>query len=380
MIRKRIKFKSWYPYTVALCAAVLLFVLLTHFADIRAGIGTFFGYFTPVIIGCAIAYLINPLANFYKLKFFRGIGSERIQNVIANTLAFITVLLFLAFVMVQLIPQLISSVTMFVNNIDKYIVSLEHFLDNIGLSADTLGLQKWIDSPDALLHKLSSYVSKNMDDVVATSANAGMTFLEFLIAILLSIYLLFNKAMLKSGVRRFLKAALDENRYEGTRTFLLRCNKILTRYIVFNILDALLVGIVNMIFMFIMGFPYAGLISVVVGVTNLVPTFGPFVGGAIGAFILLLVKPWYAVAFMIFTLILQLIDGYIVKPKLFGGSLGVAALWVLVGIVVGGKMFGIIGILLSIPIVAILDFSYKDYFLPWLEKRPKDGNAVSKDL
>lgn len=371
MFNKRIKSKSWYPYTIALCTAVLLFVLLTHFADIRAGISTFFGYFMPVIWGCAIAYLINPLANFYNRTIFRGIAGERIRNIISNTLAFITVLMFLIFVMVLLIPQLISSIMMFVNNIDKYIVSLEHFLDYIGLSSESLGLQHWIESPDALLHKLSAYIRTNMDDILATSADAGIKIIQLLISILLSIYLLFNKNMLKFGLRRFLKAALDESRYETTRTFLLRCNSILNRYIVFNILDALLVGVINATFMFIMGFPYAGLISVVVGVTNLVPTFGPFVGGAIGAFILLLIKPWYAAAFMLFTLVLQLIDGYIIKPKLFGESLGVPALWILVGIVVGGKMFGIIGILLSIPIVAILDFSYKDYFLPWLESNRK---------
>lgn len=371
MFNKRIKSKSWYPYTIALCTAVLLFVLLTHFADIRAGISTFFGYFMPVIWGCAIAYLINPLANFYNRTIFRGIAGERIRNIISNTLAFITVLMFLIFVMVLLIPQLISSIMMFVNNIDKYIISLEHFLDYIGLSSESLGLQHWIESPDALLHKLSAYIRTNMDDILATSADAGIKIIQLLISILLSIYLLFNKNMLKSGLRRFLKAALDESRYESTRTFLLRCNSILNRYIVFNILDALLVGVINATFMFIMGFPYAGLISVVVGVTNLVPTFGPFVGGAIGAFILLLIKPWYAAAFMLFTLVLQLIDGYIIKPKLFGESLGVPALWILVGIVVGGKMFGIIGILLSIPIVAILDFSYKDYFLPWLESNRK---------
>lgn len=371
MFNKRIKSKSWYPYTIALCTAVLLFVLLTHFADIRAGVSTFFGYFMPVIWGCAIAYLINPLANFYNRTIFRGIAGERIRNIISNTLAFITVLMFLIFVMVLLIPQLISSIMMFVNNIDKYIISLEHFLDYIGLSSESLGLQHWMESPDALLHKLSAYIRTNMDDILATSADAGIKIIQLLISILLSIYLLFNKNMLKSGLRRFLKAALDESRYETTRTFLLRCNSILNRYIVFNILDALLVGVINATFMFIMGFPYAGLISVVVGVTNLVPTFGPFVGGAIGAFILLLIKPWYAAAFMLFTLILQLIDGYIIKPKLFGESLGVPALWILVGIVVGGKMFGIIGILLSIPIVAILDFSYKDYFLPWLENKRK---------
>jgi predicted PurR-regulated permease PerM len=106
----------------------------------------------------------------------------------------------------------------------------------------------------------------------------------------------------------------------------------------------------------------------VVAVTNLIPTFGPIIGGAIGAFLLLLVEPWYALVFIIFTLILQNIDGYILKPKLVGDSVGVSGLWVLIGVIVGGKMFGIVGILLAIPGVAILDMLYGEFLLPWLEK------------
>ena len=126
--------------------------------------------------------------------------------------------------------------------------------------------------------------------------------------------------------------------------------------------------------MLIFGLPYVGLVSFVVGLTNLIPTVGPIFGGLIGVFILILDDPWNAIIFLGITLILQVIDGYIVKPKMFGNSLGVSGLWILIGIVVGGKMFGIVGILFAIPVVAILDLLYNDYIFPYLKlKFEKEG-------
>jgi predicted PurR-regulated permease PerM len=162
-----------------------------------------------------------------------------------------------------------------------------------------------------------------------------------------------------------------KDKYDDVAYVLKRSDRILNRYIVFNLLDAFIVGIVNAIFMTIVGLPYIGLVSMVVAVTNLIPTFGAFIGGALGAFLLLLVQPWYAVAFIIFTFVLQTVDGYILKPKLVGDSLGVSGLWVLIGVIVGGKMFGMIGILLAIPGVAILEMLYLEFLLPWLEKERK---------
>ena len=359
--------KPWYAYTVAICTGVILFVLLTR----PAGIATFFGYFSPVIIACAIAYLINPLAKLYERRVFFAVKNPKIKNVCVIATSFITVILVLMFALFMLIPQLVSSAFTFVNNVDKYVTSLESFLNEIGISSSAIGLEKWLGSPDKILHNMSEYISKNMDAILTVSANAGKSLVWWLVAFLISIYILANKRSLKEGFKTFLAALLDENRYETAKTYLLRCNQILNRYIVFNLLDALVVGLINMAFMVIMGMPYVGLVSFVVGLTNLVPTFGPFVGGAIGAFILLLVEPWYAIAFMIFTLVLQLIDGYLLKPKIFGGSLGVPALWILIAVVVGGKMFGVIGILLSVPAIAILDFTYRDHLLPWLKNRDK---------
>ena len=371
MFNGRFKNKSWYPYTIAICSGVALYVLLTHFSDLWDSVLTFIGYFSPVLWGCAIAYIINPLSKLYGRSIFKSVRNGKAQVFTSNTLAFLTVIVALIYIMVLLVPELISSVQAFVTNMDKYMATLNELLNRVGISGHELGFSKWTVSSEEMLKNISDYVRTNMDDILATSANAGKGMLQWLIAFLLSIYLLANKRHIKSGIRRFLKALLKDNQFENTRVYLNRSNNILSRFVVFNLLDALLVGIVNMIFMVIMGMPYAGLVSVVVAVTNLVPTFGPFVGAGIGAFILLLVKPWYALAFLIFTLVLQLIDGYIIKPKLFGGSLGVPAFWVLIAIVVSGKMFGIIGILLSIPLVAILHFTYNDYFLPWLENRPK---------
>ena len=133
--------------------------------------------------------------------------------------------------------------------------------------------------------------------------------------------------------------------------------------------------------MSVMGMQYVGMISVVIAVTNLIPTFGPIIGGLIGAFILLLINPLHALIFIIFTMVLQTLDGYVIKPKLFGNSLGVSGLLILIAIIVGGKMFGVVGILLAIPFAAIIDFVYKDYLLSALEKKKDvtDKEVPEKD-
>jgi predicted PurR-regulated permease PerM len=121
--------------------------------------------------------------------------------------------------------------------------------------------------------------------------------------------------------------------------------------------------------MLIMDMEYVWLISIVVGVTNLIPTFGPIVGGVIGGFILLMVNPMHALAFVCFIIVLQMMDGYLLKPKLFGSSFGISGLWILIFILVGGNVFGIAGILLAIPMATIVDYVYHEGILKWLENR-----------
>ena len=179
-------------------------------------------------------------------------------------------------------------------------------------------------------------------------------------------------------VKTLLSALLMDNKLNSVLFFIRRCNFILNRYLVFTLLDSLIVGVANALIMLLLRMPYVGMISVIAGITNLIPTFGPVIGAVISGFILLLVNPVYAIMFIAITLVLQICDGYIIKPKLFGNTLGVSGLLILIAIVTMGNAFGIGGILLAIPVAAICDYSYREGFLPYLQKRKEKKQETVK--
>ncbi len=377
-MRKKISEKPWFNYTVAACIAVILYVLLTNAEHIRTGFRTFSGYFSPVIIGCVIAYLVNPLAKFFAKTLLRRIRKEKVKRVISEVLAFILIIAFIFLLLMLIVPQMIDSVRMFVANLDGYVKALTAVMDKAGVSATMLNLDEIIASSENVIQAVTNLIKNNLNTILSSSMNVGRTLVQVVIAFMLSMYLLADKGRLKNGSKRLLKGILGQEKYENVLKFLRRCHSILNRYIVFNLIDSLIIGIVNVIFMTILRMPYAGLVSFVVAATNLIPTFGPIFGAIIGGFILFLVNPWHALFFLIFTFVLQGIDAYLIKPKLFGDSLGVSGLWILIGVIVGGRMFGVIGILLAIPGVAILDLLYQDYFMPWLENRRKEEEDPPK--
>ena len=203
-------------------------------------------------------------------------------------------------------------------------------------------------------------------------ANSGKQILSTVISLILAIFFLLNKKTALNGTRRLVRAFLRRETAESLLSFLLRCDTILVSYLGQSLLDALIVGGVNALVMVLFGMHYIGLVSVVVAVTNLVPSFGPAIGAAVGGFILLMVNPWHALVFLILTVLLQTADAYVIKPKLFSNSLGVSGLLILVASILFGNLFGILGVLLAIPAAAILSFLYHDYFLPRREERIRE--------
>jgi predicted PurR-regulated permease PerM len=369
MRKRSIKDAPWYPYTVAACIAVTLFVVLSNLGSVLDALKTFLGFFRPVLFGCIIAYVINPLAKWFKRTVFKKIKSEQRKNLLANTFAFIGVLLFISFALYVLAPQLVESAQTFASHFDEYVNSLSSMLDKLSVLGFKLDVKSFIGSSENIMNYIVNFMSDNMNNIVDISTNAGKNIVHWLIAFILSIYLLAEKERLKTGLHRLLKAVFRQDHYDEVRRFLRKCDDIFNRYIVFNVIDSFIVGIVTAVFMSIAGMEYAGLVAFVVGITNFIPTVGPIIGTIIGAFVLLMVKPSHALVFIIFFAVVQLLDGYVLKPRLFGNSLGVSGLWVLVGIVVGGNMFGVTGILIAIPTVAIIDLVYSTYLLPWLERR-----------
>ena len=368
--------KRWAAYSIATCSAVLLYVLLGNLPSIVRGFSAFLSYISPVLMGVIIAYVLDPVAKVYQRYLFRWIKSPRRARILSCVVAILSVTIFLIVLMVALVPQIVSSIATLVGNVGNYAASarnllgeLEHFAaeHNVDISSVT-------EAGDSLVATLARLIPNNLGSIVNTSFNIGKSAFTAIISFILAIYFLLDKEPIGRAVSRLFRAVLPKARYEETMSFWKRSNSILMRYVAFDLLDGLIIGVANYIFMKISRMDYATLISVLVGVTNLAPTFGPIIGGAIGAFILVLINPWHALWFLIFTFILQTIDGYVLKPRLFGGSLGVSSVWILIALVVGGRIFGVAGILLAIPFAAIVSFVFTDY----VERREAEKAAAGE--
>ncbi len=365
--------KKWVQYSIATCSAVLLYQLLSNywlFADVFSGI---FKIIKPVISGIIVAYILNPLADLFDGRVLKKIQNEKTRWKLSVAFTLIVLALFVTLLCFALIPQLAQSVSTLVANMGVYVNTIQDYLKLFenGGAGKLFGLDfSGIASiGDTLMENIGSYFKDNMDTVVITSSSIGQGVFDAVIAFILAIYFLLAKKSITAGLGKFLSLLMKDETFNRWVDFFQRCNNILIRYIGVDVVEGLIVGVVNFLFMIIMGMPYAALISVIVGVTNLAPTFGPIVGAVLGAFILVLINPWYALWFLLFTIVLQTVDGYILKPRLFGESLGVSALMILIAIIVGGRLFGVMGILFAIPFAAIFDFVWKDYVLKKLEER-----------
>ena len=364
----------------SLCALVFCYVLFANIGSIADFIGGVARVTSPIIIGLILAYIIDPVAKFFETKVFRKIKKEGLRRTLSAVIALVLVLALLGVFIGTLIPSLISSISMLIDNADTYYASVEKVVEKINsigfgihidLSVIEMSVKNWLGD-------LVNNLSQNLSSVLSTTKDIGSTIVTIVIGVILAVYILFSKKYMLNGLKRLRKAMSTPQRYEKSTRFWNRCHDIFTQYIGCNVIDALIIGISNAIFMLILGMPYVPLVSFIVGVANLIPTFGPIIGGAIGALILVLVKPAYAMWFIIFTIGIQILDAYVIKPRLFSSSFGIAPVWTLISITVGGNLFGIVGVLLAIPVAAILTFIYDEKFSPWLQRKSSARAERSK--
>ena len=312
--------EKWVAYTIALCTAVLLYMVLTHLGAIAGILGKLWKVCSPVIMAFVIAFVLDPLVKIYTNYVFNGISSDRLRHNLSVILSFVTVIVFFTILMVALVPQIVDSAVTFAGNLNSYVRSFQGLmrqLNRFALNHD-IDLSQFITSSDELLQSITRTLPDNLNKIVNVSYGFGTKLFDWIISIILAVYLMMDGATLKVGFVRLMRVLLPDSVYENTVSVWSRCNKILVQYIAFDILDGMIIGTLNWIFMLIMKMPYVAVVSVIVGVTNLAPTFGPLVGALLGSFILVLANPVAALWFLLFTVILQTVDGYILKPRLFG--------------------------------------------------------------
>ena len=352
------KKQSWFSMAVAICIGILFYMLLSHISIFGSFFAGVWSIVKPLLYGLIIAYLMDPIARFYNTKLFGKMKKQGIARKISVILAVITVLVVFALLIVAVFPPLVKSIAGLVASIADVLSSLNASSGDIStiLPPAVSGMFSGVSLGPTALSKITDFFTGMLSGVAESSASVGTGVVDVLIAFILAIYYLMDKARLQEMAHRIFLLMLKERRFIRAREIVTRIDTILLNYIKGNLLEGFIVGVVNGILMAIFGMPYVLLISIVVGVTNLAPTFGPIVGAAIGAILLLLDNPVNALIFLIFTVVIQTIDGYILKPRIFGDSFGVSPLLILISIIIGGRLMGVVGILLAIPFAAIITF------------------------
>ena len=361
--------KKWKEYALAGSVCVVLFVLLTNLGKVASAIASFLSIFSSVFIGLIIAYIINPLTVWFDSKVFKNIKKRKSSWILSVILSIVLVLVFLAFMLYLLIPQTVSSASSLFDNMGDYITSLEDAAHSINGSFGSIAVSiaDKIAGRSDLISQLYSLISDNMGNVIEKTTTFGSKAVNMLIGAVLAVYFLFAKESILKTFGNLFRLLLSPASFMRSKIFVEKFNSIFSTYIVCELLDSLIIGVINFIAMLIMGMPDVALISVVVAITNLIPTFGPLIGAVFGTFILLLLKPSAVIPFLILTAVLQTFDAYFIKPKLFGNALSVPGALILVAIIVFGKLMGVIGMLISIPCAAIIVFLYDEILIPSLE-------------
>ncbi len=374
--------KKWKEYALAGCVCVFFFVCLTNLGGIWSAVGKFLGMLKPVFLGFVIAYIMNPMAMFFRKKLWKGSGKEKFRWTLSVLLAVLIVVLLLSLLSVLLIPQIVQNIASLAANYSTYVARLEEFIENLGDPWVSLSVKEnflaFIEADGGLISRLGEFIAKNAGTIIEKTTGIGAAAANWAIGGIFAIYFLLAKEGILAEFAKFFSLVLSPLKYDRVRMLTEKFHAIFSKYIVCELLDAFIVAIANYIFMVICGMPDAIFVSFIVGITNLAPTFGPIIGMVFGGFILLLVQPSAVLPFVIFTLVIQTIDGYVLKPKLFGDALNVPAVLILAAIVFFGKLMGITGMLIAIPVAGILVYVYSELLIPWLELK-RDLKEYYKD-
>ena len=371
---KRIKYalsKPWVAYAFATCSAVILFVVLTNISPIGHWLKKALTFISPLITGVIIAYLLNPMTEFFKRKAFKKVKNDSTRHLFGVILTVSILIIVLLVIIGSLIPSLIKSVTKIVSDWDKYVDILEGLLEKVEPIAQKLNIDLSNISAitDDLMNKALNIIQNNKTQILSSLSSAGSSLSNFGIGVLFGVCFLVAKKPLVSIISNLRAAVIKKEQLERHNVLLNRIHSIFIKYMVCTLVDALIIGVCMLIFMLIIEPGYAALIAFISAFTNIIPTIGPIIGSVIAIFFLILENPWSALWYFIFSCILQLIDGMVIKPRLFKGSLGIPGVWTFVFMIIGGKVAGMAGIILSIPFVAILVILYNESIQPKLQGR-----------
>lgn len=342
-------------------SAFLLYLCITYWPSFAGLISALSGAAMPLMIGCVAAYIINILMSFYEKHYFPRAKSAKLvksRRPVCMLAAFVTLVVLIMLVAKLVIPELISCVELLTSQIPGAVGSLVKWLENRGIVPENIPAALSGIDWKARMEQMLGILTTGVGNVMGTAVNAVSSLFSLavtaLLALIFSIYCLLGKERLGSQFDRLMKRYMKTGLYSKIKYLLFVMNECFHKYIVGQCTEAVILGTLCTMGMLILRIPYAAMTGAVIAFTALIPVAGAYIGAAVGAFMIMTVSPVKAVVFLIFLVILQQVEGNMIYPHVVGSSLGLPAIWVLAAVTVGGGMMGILGMLLSVPLAAVL--------------------------
>lgn len=367
-------------------ASILFFVIISNLGIVLGAVKKVTNVFLPLTLGLAIAFIVNMPLKFFENKLFGKLTRKdgkiwrKIKRPICLILSFAVFLSVIIVLLSFVIPE-------FIKTCEKFFVALPAAMTNI-----TATVSGWLDA----LH-LSSLGPINIDwssistwaldligknqEVITSGALGFVTglftsLINIILAVVFSVYILASKEALGRLMKSFIYSIMRRERAKKLISLVVLSNKAFSGFISGQCIEVLLIGILCFIGMLIFKMPYAIMVSCIIAFTAFIPVFGPFIGTAIGAFLILIESPIKALWFVVFIIILQQLESNIIYPKIMGKHVGLPGIWVLISVTIGGGLFGIIGIITSVPICSVL----YTLFDRWIKRRLEERNICHRTM
>ncbi|WP_432402316.1 AI-2E family transporter [Wukongibacter sp. M2B1] len=322
--------------------------------------------FSPVIWAFAIAYLLNPLMKILEKELRLGRG-------LSILIIYLLVLGIITFFITVISPSIANSIGELAKNLPQYIQQTQQWaaeqIDNLKL-LDKYGITFYIDENlDKLIDKISVYINDILTSAVSQVINLTSAFFKAILSMIISIYFLKDKEKFISGMKKTVYAFFNIERAKNIISFGVELDRLFSRFIIGKFIDSCIIGAICFVGLMMIGAKYKILLSLIVGITNMIPYFGPFIGAVPAVIITLFYSPIKALWVLVFMIFLQQFDGLYLGPKILGDKVGLSPFWIIVAIIIGGGMFGVLGMFLGVPIMAVIKAVFERYVDKRLESK-----------
>jgi permease len=356
---------------------IILYFLLLNIKWVTAALGSILGIISPFITAFAMAFVLNLPMKFFENKVFNFLDKEKssflrnLKRPLSILTTFISVIGFIVALILFVVPQLAASLSTLLDAVPGYMESFEKLLNQYLSSTEILQhiYNTLMNTWQELLKYFANFLSTSLTGILNTTVSITSGLINFILSLVLTIYMLASKETLIYQIKKILYAFLNNAIVDKILSVSRLTNNTFAKFITGQCIEAIILGVLCFIGMTIFKMPYSLLISVLIGVTALIPVFGAFIGTIPAVFLILIINPIQAIWFVVFILCLQQFEGNIIYPRVVGNSVGLSAIWVMLAMLVGGSTLGLIGMLIGIPLFSVAYQLIKDYTNKRLNKK-----------